>query len=171
MLTPDTPVAVIMASRTPSFSFCGRYTSKEVSASRWLKSFEHELSEFRNAEGLIPPSTYLHYLDLLLLGEAAEWIESNPEAVRLMATPNPTQATVDQLTSLLRERFPAKTVEVTPMSFDIELSDLRQKPNESLTSYYTRTLNLMQKYGAKDRSPTVLLTLAESSLLDTFLRV
>ena len=29
----------------------------------------------------------------------------------------------------------------------------------------------MQKYGAKDRSATVILTLAESSLLDTFLHI
>ena len=38
-------------------------------------------------------------------------------------------------------------------------------------SYYSRTLNIMQKYGAKDRSVSLILTLAESSLLDTFLRV
>ena len=160
-----------MATPTPTFNFCSRYTGKEMSAFRWLKSFEHELAVCRDAQGQIPPATYLYYLDLLLHGEAAEWVESNPEAVRLMATPNPTQDTVSQFSSLMQERFPTKSVEPTPVSFDMELSELRQRHDESLISYYTRTLNLMQKYGAKDRSSTVILTLAESSLLDTFLRV
>ena len=142
-----------------------------MSASRWLKLFEHELSEFRGEDGLVPPATYLRYLHLLLLGEAAEWVESNPEAVRLMATQSPTQATVSQFVSLLQERFPSKAVESSPVSFDLEVSELRQKQDESLKSYYSRTLNLMQKYGAKDRSIAVVLSLAESFLLDTFLRV
>ena len=142
-----------------------------MSAARWIKSFEHELSDFRDENGMIPPSTYLRYLDLLLLGEAAEWVESNPEAVRLMATQDPTQATVSQFISLLQERFPSKAVESAPISFDLEVSELRQKQDESVMSYYSRTLNLMQKYGAKDRSATVILSLAESSLLDRFLRV
>ena len=136
-----------------------------------IKSFEHDHSVSRDEQGLIPPATYLRYIDLLLLGEAAEWVESNPEAVRLMATPDPTQATVSQFVSLLQERFPSKAVESSPVSFDLEVSELRQKQDESLMAYYSRTLNLMQKYGAKDRSATVVLSLAESSLLHTFLRV
>ena len=87
LLTPDTSVAVTIATKAPIFLFYSRYTGKEGLASRWLKVFEHELSEFRDADG-IPSTTYLHYLDLLLLGEAAEWIKSNPEAVRLMVTLN-----------------------------------------------------------------------------------
>ena len=160
-----------MATRAPTFTFCGRYTGKEMSAARWIKSFEYELSDFRDEHGVIPPATYLQYLDLLLLGEAAEWVESNPEAVRLMATQDPTQATVSQFISLLQERFPSKAVNSAPVSFDLEVSELRQKHDESVMSYYSRTLNLMQKYGAKDRSATVILSLAESSLLDTFLRM
>ena len=170
--TPQVPTPqAAMTHRVPTFNFCGRYTGKEMSASRWLKLFDHELSEFRGEDGLVPPATYLRYLDLLLSGEAAEWVESNPEAVRLMATQSPTQATVSQFVSLLQERFPSKAVESSPVSFDLEVSELRQKQDESLKSYYSRTLNLMQKYGAKDRSIAVVLSLAESSLLDTFLRV
>ena len=172
--TPQVPISqertTAMATKVPTFTLCGRYTGKEMSAARWIKSFEHELSGFRRENGMIPPATYLRYLDLLLLGEAAEWVESNPEAVRLMATPDPTQATVSQFISLLQERFPSKAVESAPVSFDLEASELRQKQDESVMSYYSRTLNLMQKYGAKDRSATVVLSLAESTLLDTFLR-
>ena len=52
----------------------------------------------------------------------------------------------------------------------MELAELKQKPDDTLNTYYSRALNLMQKYGAKDRSAGRILSLAESSLLDTFLR-
>ena len=159
-----------MAEKTPAFTWCGRYNGKDMSAARWIKAYEHELRELKGEDGTVPPATYLHYLDLLLLGEAAEWAESNPEAIRLFNTAIPTQATVDQLVSLFKQRFPAKIVEAIPVTFDMELADLRQQPEETITNYYTRTLHLMQKYGAKDRAPGDLLSLAEGSLLDTFLR-
>ena len=97
-----------------------------MSAARWIKAYEHELQELRGPDGTVPPTTYLHYFDLLLLGEAAEWAESNPEAIRLFNTAVPTQATVDQLVSLFKQRFPAKIVEAIPVTFDMELADLRQ---------------------------------------------
>ena len=116
-----------MAAKVPSFAFCGRYTGKDMSASRWIKSFKYEMSEFRGEDGRIPPTKYLHYLDLLLLGEAAEWVKSNPEAVRLMTTPDPTDSTVSQFVSLLQERFPSKAVESAPVSFDLEVSELEKQ--------------------------------------------
>ena len=169
--TPQAPTSQTMGTRAPTFTFCGRYTGKEMSAARWIKSFEYELSDFRDESGMIPPATYLRYLDLLLLGEAADWVESNPEAVRLMAIHDPTQATVSQFISLLQQRFPSKAVESAPVSFDLEVSELRQKQNESVSSYYSRALNLMHKYGGKDRSATVVLSSVEALLLDMVLRV
>ncbi|KAF6238772.1 hypothetical protein HO173_003279 [Letharia columbiana] len=106
----------------------------------------------------------------VLQGDAAKWAESNPEAVRLLDTDEPTQATVEQFTSLFKQRFPAEVIEVVPVTFDAELADIRQQSTETITAYYTKTLNLMHKYGAKDRGHSMLLSLAEGSLLDTFLR-
>ena len=172
--TPSTQVPTsqerAMATKTPAFTWCGRYSGKEMSAARWIKAYEHELRELKEEDGTVPPATYLHYFDLLLLGEAAEWAESNPEAIRLFNTTAPTQATIDQLVSLFKQRFPAKIVEAIPVTFYMELVDLRQQPEETITNYYTRTLHLTQKYGAKDRASGDLLSLAEGSLLDTFLR-
>ncbi len=154
---------------TPGFTFCGKFSGKGESAARWLKSFNHELVPLKES-GKLTPKAYLDYLDLLLQLDAAKWAESNPEAVRLLATEEPTQAMVDQFVSLLKQRFPAEAVEEIPVTFDAELAELRQQSAETITSYYTRTTSLMHKYGARDRSPLVILSLAEGSLLDTFLR-
>lgn len=154
---------------TPTFAFCGKFTGKTISAARWLKAYDRELTP-RRESGQLTPESYLEDLDLLLAEDAAEWAESNSEAIRLLNTENPTQATVDQFTSLFKQRFPVKVAEVAPLTFDTEIADLRQQPNETVTSYFTRTTSLMYKYGAKDRNATTILSLAESSLLDTFLR-
>ena len=55
------------------------------------------------------------------------------------------------------------------MSFDTELLELVQKTEETLTSYYNRTINLMQKHGAKDRTEERKLSVAKLSLCYTVL--
>ena len=158
-----------MADQTPTFTWCGKYSGKEKSGALWLKAYEVDLRGLRGPDGKVPPATYIEYFELLLEGDAAEWAESNLEANRLFNASSPTEATVEQLKSLFKQRFPAKIIESVPVTFDRELSELRQKQNESITDYFTRTRHLMQKYGAKDRVSGELLTLGDGSLLDTFL--
>ena len=128
------------------------------------------MAEFKDEDGYIPPNKYLLYLDLLLIEDAAEWAETNAEGSRLLSRDEPTQENVNRLLSLLKERFPSKAIEIAPISFDAEIRDLHQLPNESLHAYYTRTLNIMGRYGAKDRSSGMTLSLAETSLLNMFLQ-
>ena len=164
--------------KVPDFKFCGKFSGK-TSAARWLKSFNHELECCKDeTTGRVPPGKYLSYLDLLMTEDAADWAEENPDAAKHLATDAPTQDTVDNFLALFKERFPSKAIETTPITFDSELADLKQKQDEALATYYTRTINLMQKYGAKDRPQLTsgstaapkTLSLAEASLLDTFLR-
>ena len=111
---------------------------------------------------------------MLLTEDAADWAESHPDAIRMLADPDPTQATVDDFKALFCERFPSKIVETTPVAFDVELSDLHQKPDESLSTYYGRVTSLMRRIGAKDRPASTPsstpFTLLESAMLDTILR-
>ncbi|KAL2037843.1 hypothetical protein N7G274_009317 [Stereocaulon virgatum] len=100
-----------------------KFTGKDTSGPRWIKGFEHELEDFKQ-EGIVPAELYLKYLDLLLTEGAAGWLETNADALNLIYTPHPTQDTVEQVTSLLKERFPSKVVEAAPISFDAELSEL-----------------------------------------------
>lgn len=158
------------ANKPHKFSFCGKFTGKDVSATHWPKAFSHELEDFQDAEGNIPPKTYLKYLDLLLIDNAADWLETNADASRLMESVSPSQDTIEHFVSLIKERFPSKAVEELLLSFHAELLELRQRVDETLTSYYSRAINFIRKYAAKDRSAGKTLSLAESSLLDTFLR-
>ena len=128
---------------------------------------------YKTVDGSIPPDTYLESLNMLLTDDAADWAESHPDAVRLLAEPEPTQVTVDNFKTLFCERFPTKAVEITPVPFDVELADLRQKPEEPLVAYYKRTTSLMQRVGLKDRQVTATLptlTPVESAMLDTVMR-
>ncbi len=73
----------------------------------------------------------------------------------------------------LRLRFPTKAVEISPIPFDVELSELRQRSDEALVSFNKRVTSLMQRVGAKDRpalTSSTTLTLLESAMLDTILR-
>ena len=115
---------------------------------------------------------YLESLSILLAEEATVWSESHANAIRLLNEPSPTQQTVDQFKALLCERFPAKSVEIASVPFDIELSRLHQQPDEPLSAYYRRTINLMQRVGAKDRplGTGVVLIMLESATLNIILR-
>lgn len=115
----------------PIFAFCGTFSGAEnVSAARWLKRLEHELSGYK-VSGVINPSTYLNSLNMLLMDDAAEWAESHPDAIRLLAIEEPTAQDPASFRSLLCERFPTKAVEISPISFDPELSELHQRSDES----------------------------------------
>jgi hypothetical protein len=54
--------------------------------------------------------------------------------------------------SLFCDRFLFRVVEVISISIDVELIELRQKQNETLTAYYKRVTDLMQRADVRDRS-------------------
>lgn len=73
-----------------------------------------------------------------------------------------------------KERFPSKAVEAVIVSFPKALETLRQI-DESLSSYYQRTIQITSRYGVRDRLPGgPPLSILESSTLnmiyDAFLR-
>lgn len=113
VLTPCTPVNMAYQQSGPTFSFCGTFSGAgNVSAARWIKRLEHELSGYK-VNGVINPSTYLDSLNMLLTDDAAEWAESHPEAIRLLAIEEPTAQDLANFRSLLCERFPTKAVEIS----------------------------------------------------------
>ena len=42
------------------------------------------MEDYRDENGRFPPTKYLSTLDALLTGEASDWSESHPEAIRLL---------------------------------------------------------------------------------------
>lgn len=147
----------------PTFEFCRTYDGSEP-ASRWLKRLEFELRGSKT-HGVISSEQYLSSVDLLLMGEAADWAESSPEISALLVTY--TSESLDRFLSFFKERFPTKFVEIVATTFPEEVEGLRQNADESLTSYYQRTIQITHRFGARDRLPGgPPLSTLESSMLD-----
>lgn len=143
----------VYAFNGPTFAFCGHFAGDgSVSTTRWLKKCNHEMSSYKAANNnTIPADLYLENLSMLLTSEAATWSESYSEAIHFLAEPNPAQVTVNQFKALLCERFPSNAVELTPIPFDVELAELKQREDESLAGFYNRVTNLIQRVKTKDR--------------------
>ncbi len=58
----------------------------------------------------------------------------------------------------------------TSLSFDTELSEIRQKSNEIIIVYYKRFLTFMLRVDAKDRSAIEALSLLKSAILDVIMK-
>ena len=86
--TRNTTLVTAPIMSSPTFVFYGKFNGKNELASRWLKSLDHELASVRTSSGLSIQS-HLQYIDLLLQGEAVEWADSSPEAIRLLGTLDP----------------------------------------------------------------------------------
>ena len=86
--------------------------------------------------GAVPPATLLECINPLLTDETAEWAETNPDAARLLADEELTAEIALAFRNLFRERFPARSIDSFTVSFDIELSELKRKPDEPITSCY-----------------------------------
>lgn len=52
------------------------------------------------------------------------------------------------------------------MSLDLELSELKQKSDEPLDAYYGRASTLLARMDAKNRGPSVSLSLMKSTMMD-----
>ena len=70
----------------------------------------------------------------------------------MLAEPNPTAETVARLKAILTERFPDRTPEVSTVSFDEGLRELRQREDESLLAYYQRVNTMMTRIDCPDRN-------------------
>ena len=147
----------------PTFEFCRTYDGSEPAA-RWLKRLEFDLNGLDKDD--ISPKQYLSSVDLLLMGEAADWAESSPEISAILAGSH-TKESLQRFLTLFKERFPSKTAEIVKVSFPEALDALCQNTDETLSSYYHRTMQIASRYGVRDRVPGSLpLSILESSALD-----
>jgi hypothetical protein len=61
------------------------------------------------------------------------------------------QQTIENLKALMCERFSSKIIEVMTTFIDVKLSELTQRAEEFLISYYKRVSDLMQRVEARDK--------------------
>lgn len=76
------------------------------------------------------------------------------------------EKTVVVFQTAFQKRFLIKTVKSSDSNFDIELKEMKQRPNETIQIYYKRFLALMVRYEVKDRLMTECLSTLESAILD-----
>ncbi len=162
-----------MATFRADFKFCGYYNGKDMPAAKWLKKLDWELEGYM-VNGAIPPHRFIQAFELLLTEDASAWAETHPQAVHILNSDEPTADAVKSFRSLLCARFPMKSAEVSSISFDTELSELKQH-DESLAAYYKRLTVLMQHVGARDRPspPTDAnppLSMLEAAMLESIMK-
>lgn len=111
---------------------------------------------------------------MFLTNDIANWVKSYFDIIRMLVDPDSTQAIVDNFKALFYERFLSKIIKIISISFDIELSDLYQKPDELLSIYYDKMISLMRRIDVKDRFTFIFsftsFTLLKSAILDIILR-
>ena len=158
-----------------TFVFCDIFFDQNnISTSRWLKKFEHEMSDYKTVViDAISADKYFESINMLFIDDVANWSESHSDAIRLLNDSVFIQFTVISFKSLLCERFFSKIVEIISVSFDVKLTELRQRDDEFLADYYKRIISLMQRIDAKNKfvfAATIILILLESVMLNIILR-
>lgn len=112
---------------SPQFAFCGTFSGKDnISAAKWIKRLEFELTPYQDGNGVIPARKFLSSVDLLLSDEAAEWAEIDQDAVKLLTDPDPTAQTVSTFKDQFQQRFPSKFAALPTKSLNQQLSELHQ---------------------------------------------
>ena len=148
--TPPTPLVMQAMERKnrPTFAICGTFSGEKESASKWLMKYDMEMEDYMDDEGRFPPRKYLGFLEALLTGDASDWSESHPVVSSLLreAKLNPTNHTVESFRTLFCERFPSRVIEESPIPFDLEIAELKQRSEESLPKNKKITPPLDQRH-------------------------
>ncbi|PGG95345.1 hypothetical protein GX51_08274 [Blastomyces parvus] len=142
----NNPLATIA---DPTFSICGKFSGeKGQSVSRWLVKLEWELRASK-VEGKVPAQELLPAINLLLTGEAEDWIQSNPSILRLLE--NPTEDNRTTFLEAFKDQFPEKSTE-EKVSCEAEMAKLIQE-TMSLTEYYQLGVKVLRRLAIKDQAP------------------
>jgi len=156
------------------FSFCDIFSDiNHVFAAHWLKRLKHKLSEYKINE-VINLIIYLNSLNMLLTNNIVEWAKSHSDVIHLLSIKNLTAQNLTSFKFLLCKRFSSKAIEISFISFDVKLFELRQRSDEALVIFYKRVTSLMQHVEAKDKSAFssfTTFTLLKSAMLNIILRV
>lgn len=120
------------------------------------------MKDYRNIDNQFPPIKYLSDLNILLIEKVFDWAENDSDIHRLLIEIETSFIfiTIEKFRVFLCEKFPSRIIESIFISFDIEISDLHQKFEEFLISYYKRIYNLMQRINIKNRFIIIQITIS-----------
>ncbi len=109
---------------------------------------------------------------MLLTNDIIKWAESHSDAICLLSIKNFTVLNLTSFKFLLCKRFSFKAIEISFISFNVELFKLQQHSDEALVIFYKQVTNLMQHVEAKDKltfSSFIIFTLLKSAMLNIIL--
>ena len=157
-----------------NLSFCENFSDKnDLSISRWLTKIEWEITKNVTNDKIFS-KTFLKIIYLLIIENAAAWIESNQQTSKILIKRNSTQKDVDMFCDLFQVKFSVKTYEINFENYNQKLKDFHQTKNESLLSYYSRMKSLIHKMNVKKKSflsEIILLSYIDFIILDTIFRI
>ena len=144
-----------------------------IFAIRWLKKYDHEMSEYKSLNNnLISVNLYLKNFFMLFIEKTVIWLKLYLKTTRLLTEIVSDQNTVTYFRVLLCERFSSNAVEIISVFFNVELTELKQRENKLLSSYYKRVINFMQRIEVKNKNDSAIsLFMLKSIMLNTILRV
>ncbi|KLJ06550.1 hypothetical protein EMPG_10048 [Blastomyces silverae] len=131
------------------FRHCGKFSGENgQSLNRWLRKLEWEL-RFVKIDGKVPSDQLLAAIDVLLTGEAEEWLQANPNLCQLLE--RPTEEGEKIFLEALRDQFPEQPVK--KVSCETELAKLVQE-DKDLAEYYQAGVKTLRRLGIKDQAAT-----------------
>ena len=135
-----------------------------------MKKLKYELIAYRMNEEILSVR-HLKSIDLLLINEIAESAEINFDVLRYLSEKKFISSIVTSFKSLFQDRFFSKIIDSSVFSFDVELSDFKQKSIEFILFYYKRIVVLMLKANVRDRISNRKLFSFEHFTLDIIMKI
>ncbi|KAI1825659.1 hypothetical protein F4861DRAFT_187779 [Xylaria intraflava] len=171
-VTPQGPTPDAIARNLPGPSSCGEFDG-DMSADRWLQRVKWEFRRAGIAEDSPRVYEIINFINMQCKGLAATFVDSSTIIQNIFAraqsrASRPTD--LSNLESMLRRQFPARGADGEVLYPADEVRRLAQEPDESISSYYMRTLGVMRRMGARDspRTPSEPpLTSSEVFMLNT----
>ncbi|ODH30366.1 hypothetical protein ACO22_03577 [Paracoccidioides brasiliensis] len=111
------------------FSYCGKFSGENGQfVNHWLPMLEWALRRYK-VDGEVSPEILLPAINILLIGQAEEWVQQNPAIAELLE--NPTVDSKKTFLEAFRKQFPQRFTGLYPGGLR-----LSQRKQETLADYY-----------------------------------
>ncbi|ODH51787.1 hypothetical protein GX48_02029 [Paracoccidioides brasiliensis] len=118
------------------FSYCGKFSGENGQfVNHWLPMLEWALRRYK-VDGEVSPEILLPAINILLIGQAEEWVQQNPAIAELLE--NPTVDSKKTFLEAFRKQFPQRFTGLYPGGLR-----LSQRKQETLADYYQTGLKVM----------------------------
>ncbi|KAI6247094.1 hypothetical protein HI914_05181 [Erysiphe necator] len=143
---------LIPSNRLPRFQRATDY-SGDYPAKLWLSRLESDFEESGYDDDIqIPPSLFIRAIEVLICGDAANKLLSNPRMSRIIDNRKSAKLEDVQAVKLwLQSQYPGAVQPIYKGSILEELRELSQVDGETLEAYFERAMELLRYTGSRDQ--------------------